>query len=57
MSAAVDCQIEHGEVASAALDLELPPDGPDVFGPQWRFAPVNFPLFRGTRLGAGVAFT
>jgi hypothetical protein len=29
---AVDCQIEHGEVASAALDLELCPDRPHVFG-------------------------
>jgi hypothetical protein len=31
---AVDCQIEHGEIASAALDLELCPDRPDVFGSQ-----------------------
>src|ERR1700694_719400 len=29
---AVDCQVEHGEVASAAFDLELCPDRPDVFG-------------------------
>jgi hypothetical protein len=29
---AVYCQIEHGQVASAVLDLELCPDRPDVFG-------------------------
>jgi hypothetical protein len=53
---AVDCQIEHGEVASVTLNLELCPDRPDVFGSQRRFAPVSFPLFQGARLGAG-AFT
>jgi hypothetical protein len=31
---AVDCQVEHGEVASAAFDLELRSDRPDVFGSQ-----------------------
>jgi len=31
---AVDRQIEHREVASAALDLEFCPDRPDVFGSQ-----------------------
>jgi hypothetical protein len=53
---AVDCQIEHCEVASAALDLELCPDGPDVFGPQRRlrscqlsFVPRHS-LGRGTRI-------
>jgi hypothetical protein len=54
---AVDCQIEHGEVASAVLDLELCPDRPGVFGSQRWLCPVSFPLFRGTRLGFGVAFT
>jgi hypothetical protein len=29
---AVDCQIEHGQVASAAFDLEFRPDRPDMFG-------------------------
>jgi hypothetical protein len=28
---AVDRQVEHGEVASAAFDLEFRPNGPDVF--------------------------
>src|ERR1700731_4882698 len=36
---AVDCEIEHGEVASAALDLKLCPDGPDVFWSQRRLCP------------------
>jgi hypothetical protein len=31
---AVDRQIEHGEVASAAFDLEFRPDRPDVLGSQ-----------------------
>src|SRR6516165_8903705 len=31
---AVDRQIEHGEVASAAFDLEFGPDRPDVSGSQ-----------------------
>jgi hypothetical protein len=54
---AVDRQIEHGEVASAAFDLEFRPDRPDVLGRSGGFAPVSFPLFHGTRLGARVAFT
>jgi hypothetical protein len=29
---AVDCQIEHGEIANPALNLKLCPDRPDVFG-------------------------
>jgi hypothetical protein len=29
---AVDRQIEHGKVPSAAFDLEFRPDRPDVFG-------------------------
>src|ERR1700692_3516827 len=33
---AVDRQIEHGEVASSAFDLELCPDRPDVLGSQRR---------------------
>jgi hypothetical protein len=31
---AVDCQIEHGKVASAAFNLEFRPDRPDVFWSQ-----------------------
>jgi len=55
---AVDRQIEHGEVPSAAFDLEFGPDRPDVFGRSGGFAPVTLPLFQGTRLwGVGVAFT
>jgi hypothetical protein len=33
---AVDGQIEHGEVASAAFDLEFRPDRPNMFGSQRR---------------------
>jgi hypothetical protein len=33
---AVDCQIEHSQIASAALDLEFRPYRPDVFGSQRR---------------------
>jgi hypothetical protein len=29
---AVDCQIEHRQIASATLDLAFRPDGPDVLG-------------------------
>jgi len=54
---AVDCQIEHSQVASATFDLELRPDRPDMFGSKGWLAPVSFPLFHGTRLGAGLAFT
>ena len=55
---AVDSQVEHGEVASAAFDLKFRRDRPDVFGAQRGFAPVTLPLFQGTRLwGAGIAFT
>jgi hypothetical protein len=54
---AVYCQIEHGQVANATFDLELCPDRPNVFGRSGGFAPVSLPLFHGTRLGAGVAFT
>ena len=51
---AVDCQIEHGQIASAAFNLEFHPDRPDVFGPQRRFCSGQLPLFHGTRLGVGV---
>jgi hypothetical protein len=47
---AVDSQIKHGEVASAAFDLELRPDRPDVLRSQRGFAPVSLPLFQGNRL-------
>src|SRR5579859_3904368 len=33
---AIDCQVEHGQIASAALYLELRPDRPDVLGSQRR---------------------
>jgi hypothetical protein len=39
---AVDCQIEHGEIASAALDLELCADRLDVFGSQRWLCPGQF---------------
>jgi hypothetical protein len=55
---AVDRQIEHGEVPSAAFDLEFGPDRPDVFGSQRRLRPGQLALVQGTRLwGVGVAFT
>src|SRR5579871_6620723 len=54
---AVDRQIEHGQVAGAAFDLEFCPDGPDVFGPQWWLRSSQLPLFHDTRLGARIAFT
>src|SRR3977135_887749 len=34
---AVDCQIEHCQVTSAAFDLKLRPYRPDVLGSQRRF--------------------
>jgi hypothetical protein len=36
---AVDRQIEHGEIASAAFDLELRPNRPNVLGSQRRLCP------------------
>jgi hypothetical protein len=54
---AVDCQIEHGEIAIAALDLELCADRPDVFRSQRWLCPGQFSLIRGTRLDLGLAFT
>jgi hypothetical protein len=54
---AVDRQIEHGKVASAAFDLEFRPDRPDVFWSQQWLAPVNLPLFQSMRLwGVEAAF-
>jgi hypothetical protein len=41
---AVDRQIEHREVASAALDLEFCPDRPDVFGSQRWLCPGQLSL-------------
>jgi hypothetical protein len=52
---AVDCQIEHGQVASATFGLEFRPYRPDVLGPQGRLCPFSFRLFHGTRLGAWAA--
>jgi hypothetical protein len=54
---AVDRQIEHCEVANAAIDLEFRPIDLTYLGRSGGFAPVSFPLFHGTRLGAGAAFT
>src|SRR3954470_13711467 len=54
---AVDCQIEHRQIASATFDLQFRPDRPDVLGAQRWFCPVNFPLFHGTRLGTRVSFS
>jgi hypothetical protein len=41
---AVDCEIEHGEVANAAFNLELRPDRPDVFWSQRRLCPGQLAL-------------
>src|ERR1700704_4758901 len=48
---AVDRQIEHGEVASAAFDLEFRPDRPDVFGSQRWFCPGQLSLVPRHSLG------
>jgi hypothetical protein len=50
---AVDCQIEHGEVASAAFDLELCPDRPDVFGSQRWLCASQLSLVPRQSLGRG----
>jgi hypothetical protein len=47
----VDCQIEHGEVASAALDLELCPDRSDVLGSQRWLCPGQLALVPRYSLG------
>src|SRR5207244_11139919 len=49
----IDCQIEHGEVASAALDLEFRPDRPDVFGSQRWLCPGQLSLIPRHSLGRG----
>jgi hypothetical protein len=33
---AINCQVEHGEVANATLNLELRSNRPDMFGAQRR---------------------
>jgi len=49
---AVDRQVEQREVASAAFDLELRSDRPDLFWSQRWLCPRQLaPLFQGTRLG------
>src|SRR6266849_10287524 len=47
----VDRQIEHGEVASAAFDLEFRPDRPDVFGSQRWFCAGQLSLVPRHSLG------
>jgi hypothetical protein len=54
---AVDCQIELGEVASAASIRSFVLIDQTCLGRSDGFAPVNFPLFHGTRLDAVVSFT
>src|ERR1700737_1265401 len=44
---AIDCQIEHGQVASAAFDLKFRPDRPDVFGSQRWLCPGQLALVPG----------
>src|ERR1700716_3441135 len=44
---AVDCQIEHREVANSAFDLKLRPDRPDMFRPQRRLLPRQLAFFSG----------
>src|SRR6266853_5689127 len=48
---AVDCQIEHGQVASAAFDLEFRPDRPDMLGSQRRLCPRELALVPRHSLG------
>jgi hypothetical protein len=47
----VDRQIEHGQVASAAFDLEFRPDRPDVSGSQRWLRPDQLALVPGVRVG------
>jgi hypothetical protein len=47
---AVDCQIEHREVANSAFDLELCPDRPDMFRSQWRLCPGQLAFVPGHAL-------
>src|ERR1700722_19232928 len=51
---AIDCQIEHGEVANAAFDLELCPDRPNVFGSQRGLCPGQLSLVPRYSLGLKV---
>jgi hypothetical protein len=44
---AVDCQIEHGKIANATLDLEFRPDRPDMFRAQRRLCPSQLTLVPG----------
>jgi hypothetical protein len=34
---AIDCQIEHREIARSCVSLKFAPDRPHVLWPQWRF--------------------
>ena len=48
---AVDCQIEHGQIASAALDLKFRPDRPDVLRAERRLRPGQLSLVPRHSLG------
>jgi hypothetical protein len=50
---AINCQVEHGEVANATLNLELRPNRPDMSGAQAALTQVTLPLFQGHGLFAG----
>ena len=52
---AIDCQFEHGEVAGAALDLELFPDDQTCLGRSGGFARQLAPVLRHS-LGRGCRF-
>src|SRR5579863_7714245 len=54
---AVDCQIEHARSRPRPSIWSFVRMDQTCFGRSGGFAPVSFPLFQGTRLGAGVAFT
>jgi hypothetical protein len=56
---AVDCQIEHCEVARTASIWSFVRIDQTCLGRSRSggFAPVSFPLFHGTRSGAAVEFT
>ena len=49
---AVDCQIEHRQVALAVCDLEFCADRPDE-SRSGGLAPTSLPLFQGPRLSEG----
>ena len=50
----IDRKVEHGQVARAALQLQLCPDRPHVARSQCGFGPVSLPLFQAGRRGLAI---